>query len=259
MRMRAALVALLGCMIFCHPARADLSGIKDRVKNVLGIGKDIPPAHPEGVSLRYHFLRKEDPTQRENYYRLDLAYNTGSRFLNPRGGAEFRVYRSQIRSYWIGDDIDLTKSARVHLRLNHTQFDDWQTAINYTMAYLSYRRWWIRLAVGAGHAAIIFEPDNYQNPLAFDSEINSETRFLYNVSLAPTFYNDRIELDLGLNNFDDYEYHGFDVNGYHIRPTVYIGEDTAISCFYERRYAAAFISVPTLARTTWMVSIQHRF
>ncbi len=212
----------------------------------------------QGLSMRYHYLRKEDPTQREDYYRLGLAYETGSRYINFRGGVELRVFAPQVRAYWLGDDLRITKRGKIHLRMNHTEFQDWDTGINQMSAYYSYRRRWLRVAAGAGYVALLFEPGRSSNPLDFGSG-TTETRFIYDLSLRPSFLNKRVELDLGLTNFDDYEFHGFDSTGYHLQPVFNINENTSVSFLYERRYAAAFISVPTLTRITWMASVEHRF
>ena len=211
-----------------------------------------------GLSLRYEFLRREDITQRENYYRFTLAWDSDNRFINPRGGVEVRLMRPQVRSYWLGDDIRVTRRLMAHARFNHLEYGDWQTAINHLNAYISYKRWWLRVSVGIGYAAIIFEPDNYQNPFLYNSEV-PETRFIYNISIHPTFFGNKLELDAGLKNFDNFEYHGLDDNGYHIEAIWNVSDNTSISYFYERRYAAFFISVPHLVRTTWIISVTHRF
>jgi len=211
-----------------------------------------------GLWSRLDYLRREDATQTEDYARIGLGYDTEKKFFHPCGGLEMRVDDSRVRAFWVGDDIRITPHFKVHLRLNHTEFYDWKTAINYINAYYSYQRWWIRLAAGWGYAALIFEENDYQNPFTYGSEA-PETRFIYNLSLRPSFWKGRIEVDAGLRNFDNFEYHGFDDNGFHVEPIIHVTKNTSVSYFYERRYTAAFVNVPTLARTTWMVSIEHRF
>lgn len=220
--------------------------------------KKVREAAPTGFSFRLEYLRREDVTQLEDYARIGLAYDADNRFFHPRFGVEARVSDSRLRSYYLGNDIPVKKRAMIHLRLNHTEFGDWKTAINYLNAYVSYERWWLRLAGGWGYAALIFDENDYQTPFLYDTE-TPETRFIYNVSLRPSIWKGRIELDVGISNFDNFEYHGFDDNGYHIEPIFHVTDNTTVSYFYERRYSAAFISIPTLVRTTWMVSIEHRF
>ena len=111
--------------------------------------------------------------------------------------------------------------------------------------------------MGWVYAALVFEDKYYKNPLHWASE-TPESRFIYDLSLRPSFFNKKMELDFGLKNFDNFEYHGFNDTGYHFEPVWHINDKTTLSFFYERRYAAIFISVPTLARVTWMVSIERK-
>jgi hypothetical protein len=209
------------------------------------------------LSLRWDYLNKRDSTQDDDYTRFMLTGETDNRFLNPSGGVEFRVDDSQVRSYWIGDDIRFNERTRFHLRLNHLEFADWETAINHANFYVSYKRWWLRASLGMGYAALVFEDKYYKDPFHWASE-NPESRFIYELSLRPTFRDKKFELDFGLKNFDNFEYHGFDDNGYHFEPVWHINDKTTLSVFYERRYAAAFVSIPTLTRVTWMISIERK-
>lgn len=212
----------------------------------------------ESVAVRLDYLNKDDVVQDEDYYRASAALDFTNRFLNPSAGVEFQARDSQLRAYWIGDDIKIDQYGRVNIRLNHVEWPEWEAAINHLNVYYSYQRWWARLAVGMGYATLVFDPDRYRDPFNFDADA-PESRLIYNVSLRPVLWKERLEVDMGLRNFDNFEYHGFDDNGYHIEPIFHLSHDTSMSFFYERRYAAAFISVPTLVRVTWMVSIEHRF
>jgi hypothetical protein len=222
--------------------------------------KEAPPLELNaGLRLYGAYLRRESAVEREDYDRVRLAWDSGNRWLNPSAGLETRVEDGQLRTYWIGDDLVLDRYATVSLRLNHTEYGDWKTGINYANGYISYHRWWMDLAVGMGYTALVFEERDYRNPLIYNSEA-PESRFIYNVSLhPPAFWNGRLEFDLGLRNYDDFEYHGFDDNGYHVEPMIHLSPRTTLTYFYERRYAGAFISIPTLTRVTWLVSLEHRF
>lgn len=216
------------------------------------------PAIDNALSARFDYLRRESAAEREEYWRVTLAYETANMFLNPSCGVELRTRDSQLRTYWIGDDIRFSERHRLRLRLNHTEYGDWETSVNYFNAYLSYQRWWLRLAIGIGYASLNFDPEIYQNPLDFASD-SPETRFIYNLSIHPTFWDGRLALDVGLRNHDNFEYHGFDDTGYHAEAIWNITDSVTAGFMYERRYSAAFISVPTLTRTTWMGSIEVRF
>ncbi|HUT53233.1 MAG TPA: hypothetical protein VM658_07570 [bacterium] len=226
--------------------------------------KEAPEERPpleldSGLRLYGAYLRRESAVEREDYGRVRLAWDSGNRWLNPSAGVEARIEGGQLRTCWIGNDLVLDQYAAVSLRLNHAEYGDWKTGINYANAYISYHRWWMDLAVGMGYAALVFEERDYRNPFIYNTQ-TPESRFIYNVSLhPPSFWKGRIELDLGLRNYDDFEYHGFDDNGYHIEPMLHLGPDTTFTFFYERRYAGAFISLPTLTRVTWLVSVEHRF
>jgi len=213
---------------------------------------------PNRFSARWDYLRKEDATQREDYTRARLAFDGDNRFLHPRGGLEYRIRNAQDLVFWIGDDIMIKPDFWLHLRLNHTRYGEYSSAINFANGYISYQWRWVVLAVGLGYAALNFDDQTYWNPFIFNSAA-PETRFIYEVSFRPTLWKDKLDLDLGFKNFDDFEYHGFDDNGYHVEPIFHLNPDTDLSYFYERRYAGAFISLPTVTRTTWMVSIEHRF
>ena len=240
------------------PSLASRAPAQSRSQDRAHLTRGGEKAAAVGLLFRWDYLRREDATQREDYTRISLACETESRLLHPRAGVEMRKDDSQLRAYFFGDDIEVTRHSRLNLRLNHTEFGDWKSAINYINAYYSYQRWWVRLAAGWGYAALIFAEKDYQNPFQYESEA-PQTRFIYNVSLRPSLCKGRVELELGFKNFDNFEYHGFDDNGFHIEPIFHISEHTTISYFYERRYAGAFISVPTLTRTSWMVSVQHSF
>jgi hypothetical protein len=222
--------------------------------------KERPPLElNSGIRLYGAYLRRESAVEREDYGRVRLAWDSGGRWLNPSAGVETRMEDGQLRAYWIGNDLVLNQYTAIHLRMNHTEYGDWKTGINYANAYISYHRWWMNLAVGMGYAALVFEERDYRNPFIYNSQ-TPESRFIYNVSLhPPAFWNRRLELDLGLRNYDDFEFHGFDDNGYHIEPTLHLTPDTDLTFFYERRYAGVFISLPTLTRVTWLVSVEHRF
>jgi hypothetical protein len=222
-----------------------------------GESADAAFEHLSGFLVSGHYLRRESAVEREDYARARLGWASGNQYLNLRGGVEVRTEDTQVRSYWIGNDIKMDQWSTAHIRLNHLEYGDWETGINHFNVYFSLERWWIRAAVGFGYAALQFDEKYYRDPTNFNTE-NPESRFIYEVSVRPTFW-DRITLDAGFKNYDDFEYHGFDDNGYHIEPIIHITEDTDLSFFYERRYAAAFISVPTLTRTTWMVSFEKRF
>ena len=215
------------------------------------------PSGP-GLTFRLDYLGRQSAVEEKDYSRVSLAWESGNRFLNPRGGIEFRMEDKQLRSYWIGDDIIITDRTRVHLRLNHLEYGDWETAINHANCYVSYKRWWFRGAVGIGYAALVFEDKYYRDPTHYES-MAPESRIIYELSLRPSFYHDRIEVDFGFRNFDNFEYHGADDNGYHIEPIIHLSDYTTLSAFYERRYSAVFISLPTLTRVTWMVSVEHTF
>lgn len=242
-----------GAYSFAAPPVADGDSV-----NGERTGPELAAKTGAGIRLLGCYLRRESAVEREDYTRVRIAWDSGNRFLNLSAGVETRLKDGQVRTYWIGDDIVITDRLRGHARLNHTEYGDWKTGINYLNAYISYERWWLRLGVGIGYAALVFEEGEYNNPFVFNSEA-PETRFIYNVSLRPSFWNDRIEIDLGFKNYDDFEYHGFDDNGYHIEPIIHVTDKLTVSYFYERRYAGAFISLPTLARTTWMASIEYRF
>lgn len=218
--------------------------------------KTAPPA--TRLSLRLDYLRKEDATQREDYGRISFALDQGPRFWNPRGGIESRMNNSEFITVWFGDDIVIAPGARVSLRYNHVRYSEWDAAINFVNAYYVYEWRWLHLAAGFGYAALNLDPDSYWNPFELVTD-TPETRFIYEVSVRPVLWKNRLELDLGFRNFDDFEYHGFDDNGYHLEPIFHLSPHTTVHYLYDRRYAGAFIGLPTLTRTTWMVSVEHRF
>jgi hypothetical protein len=213
---------------------------------------------PTGPALRYDYVRRESAAEQENYHRLRFTLETENRWFNPRAGLELRMDDSQVRCYFIGNDLRVAERTVVHLRLNHTEYADWETSINYFNAYISYKLWWFRFAVGIGYAALNFDPENYHSPLDFSTQ-TPETRFIYNLSLHPPLWKDLVELDLGLQNHNDFEYNGFDDTGYHVELLVNLGDRTTVSALYERRYSSFFISLPTLTRETWIISLEQRF
>ncbi len=219
---------------------------------------EISKPADQSLSLRVDYLGRQSAVEEKDYSRFSVFWKSGNRYLNPCGGIEFRMEDTQLRSYWIGDDIIITDRTQVHLRLNHLEYGDWETAINHANCYVSYRRWWFRGAVGIGYAALVFEDKYYRDPTHYES-MAPESRIIYELSLRPSFWEDRMELDIGFRNFDNFEYHGSDDNGYHIEPIFHFTDSTTLSAFYERRYAGVFISLPTLTRVTWMVSIEHTF
>jgi hypothetical protein len=211
-----------------------------------------------GCALRYEYLRRESAAERENYHRLSFGVKTTNLWLNPSAGVELRMDDSQLRTYFVGDDIRLDKRSAIHLRLNHVEYGDWETSINFFNAYLSYQIWWFRFAVGVGYAAINFEPKHYQDPLYFNAQM-PETRFIYDLSLHPVLWDHRLEFEAGLRNYNDFEYNGFDDTGYHLLAQVNVAPKSSLSFYYERRYAAVFIALPTLTRVTWIVAYEQRF
>ncbi|MFO8058078.1 MAG: hypothetical protein R6V10_12345 [bacterium] len=255
-RLLFCLVSLVLLMLVPLSARADSS------VSLASAGDTLLPEISEpsgtGLSLRVDYLGRQSAVEEKDYSRLSLSWDSGERFLNPRGGVEFRMEDGQLRSYWIGDDIIITDRTRLHLRLNHLEYGDWETAINHANFYFSYHRWWFRGAVGLGYAALVFEDKYYRDPTHYTSTA-PESRVIYELSLRPSLWEDRIELGFGFRNFDNFEYHGADSNGYHIEPIFHLTDSTTLSAFYERRYSGVFISVPTLNRVTWMVSVEHTF
>ena len=124
--------------------------LPSRKKITLDEIKSIKKVDLVSLSIRWDYLNRHDSTQDEDYTRLMLKGLTDNRLLNPCGGIEFRVDDMQVRSYWIGDDIRIKENFWVHLRLNHLEFADWETAINHANFYVSYKRWWLRASVGMG-------------------------------------------------------------------------------------------------------------
>lgn len=219
-----------------------------------------PPVEEKGLglALRLDYLDRQSSVEEEGYGRVQLGWRSGNPFLNPCGGIEWRMEDTQIRSYWIGGDIIISDRTSLSLRLNHLEYGDWKTAINHANFYFSFNYAWFHGAVGMGYAALVFEDKYYRDPWRYSSEA-PESRIIYNLSARPTLWKDRLELGFGLRNFDNFEYHGADCNGYHFEPIIHLTENTDLIGFYERRYGGLFISVPTLSRVTWMISLEHRF
>jgi len=228
-----------------------------QVEDEADVVQEAPDA-PLGLRLIFDYLRRESAAERADFSRVALAYESESAFLNPRCGIEFRVEDTRLRSYWFGNDIRIDKWAGASLRFNHTEYADWLASINQLSAYYTYSRWHFNFGIGVGYSSLNFDPENYQSPFDFSSEA-PETRLIYKVDWRPPLWEEVLYLDFGFNNYDDFEYHGFDDNGYHVGAIIHISENAVLRGYYERRYAAAFISVPTLSRTTWVVTFELLF
>ncbi len=214
-----------------------------------------PEGYPTGAMVRLDYLYLEDATQEEYYAGFTFAYDTDGKWFNPRAGIRLRADDGQIRAYFAGNDFIITRRLSAGARLTHAEYGDWETAINSLCGYVTYRRWWFRVGLGLGYAAVILEGP-YQNPIEFGTEM-PETRFLYDLSIRP-HYKD-FELDVGLKNFDDFDVNGFDDNGYHLEPIWHVTDNTAVSAKYEKRFAGVFINMINVSSESWTVSVEHRF
>lgn len=208
------------------------------------------------LALRFEFQDVEQVTGYSDYWRLAGSWRSGGRYWNPAAGVQVDAVDGSLRSYFFGDDLLLNPHNRLSARLNHTEFGVWHSAINFANLYYSYQRWWVRADLGIGYAALLFTEQNYHSPLLYSTEA-PESRVIYNFSLRPVL--GPFALEAALSNYDDFEYHGFDDNGYRIRPSFRISDHAALALLYERRYAGLFIGTPTLTRVTWLLSFEYRF
>lgn len=188
---------------------------------------------------------------------VSLAAETRSRWLNPRAGGLLPMRDARLQAFLVGNEVRAGLRGHIRLALNHTEFPEWESGLNFINLYYDYERSWLRAALGVGYGSLLLG-EGWRDPFKFDPE-TTESRLIYDLALRPVLWPGRLRLELGAGNLDDFEYHGADDLGFRAAPSLRLSDNADLSVQYERRYAAVFVDAPTLIRASWQVTLTRRF
>ena len=215
--------------------------------------RKIPPLLSRSV-FKVYYLERDTPVFSSNYLQLVAGFEQ-NRWLNPAAGFETALADAEeMRSYFLGDTVRLTRRKKLTARLNHVEYPRWQIGANMVDVFYSdeSRHW--EGSAGLTYQAVVFDPRFYNQPWHFDSEA-PELRFIYAWAFRQTFWEQRLGFRAGMFNFTEFEHYGYDLDVF-VEPFVRLSPQVKLSFLYEWRQPP--IDLLILNRTTLRVGLEIR-